>query len=192
MSAFMIACPCCQSVFPLESALNDLAAREAVVEAFRLTPFGDLLLGYINLFKPPKRVLAMSRTARLLNELLPMIRDAKIERSGRIWSAPRDYWQQALGEMIEKRDKLTLPLKSHGYLLAIIESYGNKAEAKAETQSENRKSGRTPIGGTCLPNQHIDETCQKKPDLLTHKPRSKIPAEVLAAAGINKPQPQGD
>jgi hypothetical protein len=48
--------------------------------------------------------------------------------------------------MISKRDKLTLPLKSHGYLLEIIAGYGNKAEAKAEAQTEARRGGHTPVG----------------------------------------------
>lgn len=172
MSAFPIVCPCCQAVFPLEAALNDVAAREAVVEAFRLTPVGDLLLAYIGLFKPPKRALAMSRTARLLKELLPMIKEAKIESHGRTWSAPQDYWRMAFTEMIEKRDRLTLPLKSHGYLFAVIEGYSNKAEAKAETQTEQRRAGHTQIGGTSKP------VCQIGQVVDSGKPRSQMPAHV--------------
>lgn len=133
----MIVCPCCQAVYPLEAALNDVAAREAVVEAFRLTPVGDLLLAYIGLFKPPKRALAMSRTARLLKELLPMIKDAKIECHGRIWSAPQDYWRMAMSEMIEKRDRLTLPLKSHGSC-----SPSSRATATRPRPSMKRKQKR--------------------------------------------------
>jgi len=183
VSAFMIVCPCCQSVFPLEAALNDLAAREAVVEAFRLTPVGDLLLAYIGLFKPPKRALAMSRTARLLKELLPLIKEAKIERNGRIWSAPQEYWRMALSEMIEKRDRLTLPLKSHGYLFAVIEGYSNKAEAQAETKTEQRKAGHTQIGGKPV--------CQIGQVADSGKPRSKIPHEVLALANTKSSKQGG-
>lgn len=175
MSAFMIVCPCCQAVYPLEAALNDVAAREAVVEAFRLTPVGDLLLAYIGLFKPPKRAIAMSRTARLLKELLPMIKDAKIECHGRIWSAPQDYWRMALSEMIEKRDRLTLPLKSHGYLFAVIAGYSNKAEAKHEAQTEAQRGGHTPVGGAALP--PVDQVLGKDKD----KPRSRMPDSVRNA-----------
>ena len=182
MSAFMIVCPCCQSVYPLEAALNDLAAREAVVEAFRLTPVGDLLLGYIGLFKPPKRALAMSRTARLLKELLPMIRDARIERNGRIWSAPQDYWRMALSEMLDRRDKLTLPLKNHSYLLTIIVGYGDKAEARQEAQNEARKAGRTPVGGQIpsppAPLPPAGEGGRRPGE---GKPRNVMPAFVKAA-----------
>jgi hypothetical protein len=124
--------------------------------------------------------------AKLIEELLPMIREAKIERNGRIWNAPQDYWKMALAEMIEKRDKLTLPLKSHGYLLAIIENYSNKAEAKQEAQTEAQRGGRTPIGGICTSNRHIPETCTKKPEVSTDKPRGEIPAAVLSMVGLGK------
>lgn len=167
-------CPCCHSVFPIEASLNDMAGREAVVEAFSLTPFGDMLVGYVRLFTPPKRVLSNLRLVKLLKELLPMIRAAKIERSGRTWSAPQDYWKMALEEMLAKRDNgtLTLPLKSHGYLLAIIEGYGNKAEAKQEAQQEDRKSGRTPVCGNAMP-------VVKKQEVA--KPKSEMPQSVKDA-----------
>jgi hypothetical protein len=167
-------------VFPLEAALNDVAAREAVVEAFRLTPVGDLLLAYIGLFKPPKRALAMSRTARLLKELLPMIKEAKIESHGRIWSAPQEYWRMAFTEMIEKRDRLTLPLKSHGYLFAVIEGYSNKAEAQAETKIEQRRAGHTQIGGTVTAAHSIVKQ-------EASKPRTMMPDHVKQAL---KPTPK--
>lgn len=178
-------CPCCQAVFPIEAALNDLAGRQAIVEAFRLTPFGDLLLGYIKLFTPPKRALSNLRMVKLLEELLPMIRAAKIERNGRIWSAPQEYWRMALGEMIDKRDKLTLPLKSHGYLLAIIEGYSNKAEAKQEAQTEARKGGYTPVGG---------QVRQPAPVVKKEKtgPRSEMPTSVKAVLSLLKEKKDGN
>lgn len=146
-----LVCPCCQAVFPLEAALSDVAARAAVSRAFTFTPFGDLLLGYVSLFKPPQRALSMPRVVHLLDELIPMIEAGRIERQGRIWPAPQEYWRQALQEMVDKRDQLTLPLRSHGYLLTIIVGYSARAEAKAETKAENRRAGRTPVGGQAAP-----------------------------------------
>ena len=176
----MIVCPCCQAVYPLEAALNDVAAREAVVEAFRLTPLGDLLLTYIGMFKPPKRALAMTRTTRLLKELLPMIHDASVTRDGRIWNAPQDYWRMALTEMIEKRDKLSLPLKSHGYLLAVIVGYSNKVEAAKESKTYAHRAGHTPVGGAVLPT--VDQVLGKE----TGRPRSVMPAEITAKFGLKQ------
>lgn len=141
-------CPACGAVASIDVLIGHEGAREAVMVALRLpAPLGKLLVQYITLFRPAQRQLSMDRLANLLGELQPMIDAAKIERNGRIWSAPQDYWVMALGEMLAKRDTLTLPLKSHGYLLAIIAGYSEKVEAKKEAQTEAQRRGHTPVGG---------------------------------------------
>lgn len=138
-----LVCPVCCSVFPLESALNDKAAREAVVSAFSLTDFGSLMLAYVQLFKPESKALSMQRFAKLLNELVDMIKTGQIVRNGRAWAAPKPYWRQAFESMV-RNESLNLPLKSHGYLFEIIVGYANKAEAGKEKQAEQgRIYGRT-------------------------------------------------
>jgi len=96
-----------------------------------------LLVQYVVLFRPATRQLSLDRLAALLGELLPLIEAGRIERGGRIWAAPLDAWKAALEDMIAKRDKLTLPLKSHGYLLEVIAGQAGKAEAAAETRKQN-------------------------------------------------------
>lgn len=136
-----IVCPSCQTDFPLEAGINDVNARNAVKLAFSITPFGDSLLAYVQLFKPQKRVLSMARLTKLLEELVPMMREGKIQHNGRTWAAPQTHWQQAIASMLDGREKLRLPLKNHNYLFQIISSYADKAEAKAEAHSEARKLG---------------------------------------------------
>lgn len=136
-----IVCPCCQADFPIEAGINDVNAREAIKTAFSVAPFGDLLLGYVQLFKPEKRVLSMSRLVALLDEIIPMIKDAKINHKGRTWPAPHAYWESAIRQMLDGREQLRLPLKNHSYLLTIISGYADKAESKVETQTEARKQG---------------------------------------------------
>lgn len=167
-------CPACGAAFSLDVLIGNDGAREAVMAALKLpAPIGKLLIQYIALFRPPKRNLSMDRLATLLNDLQPLIEAAAVERSGRIWSAPLDYWRMALEEMVNKRDKLTLPLKGHGYLLAIIAGYGDKAEAKQEAQKEDHKAGRTPTGGTSHP--------VRTEPVEVQKPRTTMPATVKAA-----------
>lgn len=176
-----LSCAACGATFSLDALLGNEGAREAVMAALAIpAPLGKLLVQYLGLFRPAQRQLSFDRVANLLNELLPLIADAKIERSGRIWSAPQDYWAMALNEMIAKRDGLTLPLKSHGYLLAIIEGYNLKAEQRKETAGEAHKAGVTQLGGKTMPT--VDEVLGK-PHVGS---RSKMPAAVLAAAGIDK------
>ena len=178
-----LACPACGSAFSLDVLMAIVGGREAVMTALQLpAPIGKLLVQYVALFRPPKRQLSLDRVGSLLAELLPMIEAARIERNGRTWTAPQDYWKQALEEMIAKRDKLTLPLKSHGYLLAIIEGYGNKSEAKQEAATEARRAGHTPVGQIPPSPPLTKGGAQRAGDL---KPRSAMPASVRAAL---KPQ----
>ncbi|MGA8147798.1 MAG: hypothetical protein WB870_09530 [Gallionellaceae bacterium] len=165
-------CPSCGAAFSLDALIGVEGARDAVVAALAIpAPLGKLLVQYLALFRPAQRNLSFDRVAALLNELLPLIAAATIERNGRTWSAPQDYWKQALEEMIAKRDKLTLPLKSHGYLLEIIAGFSNKDEARREAQTESRRAGNTPIGGAPAP------AARKEPV----KPRSVMPASVKSA-----------
>lgn len=162
-------CPACGASFSLDALIGNEGARDAVMVALAFpAPLGKLLVQYLALFRPTKRQLSFDRVASLIGDLLPMIEAARIERGGRSWSAPHDYWRLALEEMIAKRDNLTLPLKSHGYLLAIIEGYGIKAEGKAEQVRENQSAGRTQVGAHA-----------------SHKP-----SQAAAPQGERQPMPQ--
>ncbi|MDD2721635.1 MAG: hypothetical protein PHH47_10050 [Gallionella sp.] len=169
-----LSCPACGAVASLDVLLGHEGAREAVMAALAMpAPLGKLLVQYVALFRPAQRQLSMDRVATLLNELAPMISDARIERGGRIWSAPQDYWRMALEEMVTKRDALTLPLKSHGYLLSIIEGYNLKAEARAETRQEAQRAGHTPTGVAIPPGPPLS-----RGEMPTARPRSVMPEAV--------------
>jgi hypothetical protein len=119
-------------------------AREAVLAALQLpAPLGKLLVLYLAMFRPAKRQLSWERVSSLLEELRAPIAAAQIERHGRTWPAPLEYWKAALEQMVQLRDaaKLQLPLKSHGYLLEVIAGMSGKAEAKAENDREGHRAG---------------------------------------------------
>ena len=81
----------------------------------------------------------------------------------------------AMDDMLAKRDTLTLPLKSHGYLLTIIEGYGLKADQRREQQHEDKLAGRTPVGGV----SHHTPSPDVKPVLIeVSQPRSVMPQSV--------------
>ncbi|MFZ5659163.1 MAG: hypothetical protein ACOY5C_04820 [Pseudomonadota bacterium] len=98
-------------------------ARDALIAAFKLSDrLGSALLRYLALFRPASRELTMDRLAKLVGELLPDIQAAQIVRNGKQHPAPLDLWIAALEQTVQARDagRLTLPLKSHGYLYEII------------------------------------------------------------------------
>lgn len=130
-------CPNCQETLTLAALIEQDAAREAVKMALDFpAPLGKYLLQYVTLFKPATRALSIERFASILGELLPMIKAAQVERNGRLWAAPQEYWASAFESMLASREKLKLPLKSHGYLLEILVGLADKTEAKAERKAE--------------------------------------------------------
>lgn len=132
-------CPACGASASLDVLLSNEGARAAVTMALQLpAPLGKLLVQYLGLFRPASRELSFDRVATLLGELLPMIQAGQIERAGRTWAAPVPAWKEALEQMLVARDKLQLPMKSHGYLLEIIAGMGSKAEAFKERAQEEQ------------------------------------------------------
>lgn len=165
-------CPNCYETLSLAALIEHDAAREAVRLALEFpAPLGKQLLQYASLFKPAQRALSMDRFSSILNELLPMIKAAQIERNGRLWAAPQSYWAQAFDTMLNSREKITLPLKSHGYLLEILAGFANKAEAKAEIKHEQgRKFG--------IPHQAGDVTSMIKEKPPVKKAKSTNPVNL--------------
>lgn len=140
-----LTCPCCGASYGLEVLLADRSAREAVAAALALpASLGERLLRYIGLFRPRERALSWDRAARLLSELQDAVNAAQIDRNGRVYPAPVDYWKQAIDQMLDSRDRLVLPLKSHGYLYEIIVGMSQRMEeqraARQEVASERAKA----------------------------------------------------
>ncbi len=136
-----LSCPACRAEMSIETVIAFDAAGEAIRVALLLpAPLGKLLIQYLALFRPEKRQLSWERVASLLQELAAPLAEGKLERAGRLWPAPLGYWEMALTDMLAKRDKLTLPLKSHGYLYEIVAGIANKAEARGEAKVEQNRA----------------------------------------------------
>lgn len=139
-----LTCPCCSARFPVEAALTDDAARATVAAALALpAPLADLTLRYLALFRPVKRALSWDRAARLLTELSACVRSAQVTRNGIAHAAPQDLWRAALEQVVEGRDRLTLPLKSHGYLFEVAAGLATKKQGAREVVEEQRKRHRS-------------------------------------------------
>lgn len=140
-----IVCPCCQAVFPLDAALEDIAHRDAYTELLALTPFPALLPGYMRLFTPAKKALSGAKKARLTAELVTMIKAARFDLKRVSYSAPLEYWRSGFETLQSMRESgsLELPLQSHNLLLAVMSKQINKAETRKEQQHEDQLSGRT-------------------------------------------------
>ena len=144
-----LTCPACGAEFTLDVLIAHEGAREALAEAMGMNlVLGKKLVQYLALFRPPERQLTMDRVAKLLKELSPCIKAAQIYRNGRPWVVPLESWSWGLEEIVAKKSKLSLPLKSHGYLFEMLIAAADKVEGAAEQASENRRRGATAIGST--------------------------------------------
>ena len=150
-----ITCPACGAEYTFDVLIAHDGAREALIEAMGLNlSLGKRLLQYLSLFRPPKRQLTMDRVASILKEISPAIKAARITRNGRDWVIPQESWAWALEEIVAKKDKLTLPLKSHGYLFEMLIAAADKLEGKTESASEDRRRGATAVGSVAAGLRH--------------------------------------
>jgi len=133
-------CPECGIKFLLHMALDDAAARQALMSALEIAPsLAGRIIKYLGLFSPGERAMRMDALAARLEELAAAIKNAEVERDGRTWSAPLDYWRDGIDHMLNTRDKLRLPLKDHNYLFAIVANTSMKVAGKKEARREKQR-----------------------------------------------------
>jgi hypothetical protein len=142
MSAADLCCPMCGIHLDLGHLIVAADDRAAFLRLLEVSlPIGATLLRYVQLFAPPKTSLTQRKQARIIVQLLPDLQRAAITHRGREWAVPLKVWQAGIDQMLAARDagKLELPMKSHGYLYAILSSLADKTEAVAEAQTEAAK-----------------------------------------------------
>ena len=121
-----IKCPNCGAVHSLDSLINDADASAVLRAVLEMdVEMGKAAIRYVGLFRPAKSQLSWARTAKLLNELMPMMKAQTAERDGVASPAPAEAWLHGFNETVNARDqgRLKLPLKSHGYLLEIVSQW---------------------------------------------------------------------
>ena len=121
-----IRCPNCGAVHSLDSLINDADASAVLRAVLEMdAEMGKAAIRYVGLFRPAKSQLSWARTAKLLNELMPMIKAQEAVRDGVSSPAPAEAWLHGFNETVNARDqgRLKLPLKSHGYLLEIVSQW---------------------------------------------------------------------
>lgn len=131
----IIMCPVCASELSLEQITSHLDDERAFARLVALSvPMAHLVVQYIGLFTPPSQRLTLRKKVRIIQQLLPDLTRQEITFKGRDWVALSSSWEQAIEQMLAARaaGRLDLPLKSHGYLYAILAGMADKLEASAE------------------------------------------------------------
>lgn len=136
-------CPNCGAANSLDSLVSDAEAAEVLKMLLELdADIGKAAIRYIGLFRPAKSQLSWARTAKLLNELLPMIKAQEAVRDGVCFPAPAEAWIHGFNETVNARDqgRLKTPLKSHGYLYEILAGWVGQPSAGNQTNQPNRRA----------------------------------------------------
>lgn len=136
-------CPNCGAANSLDSLVSDAEAAEVLKMLLELdADIGKAAIRYIGLFRPAKSQLSWARTAKLLNELLPMIKAQEAARDGVCFPAPAEAWIHGFNETVNARDqgRLKTPLKSHGYLYEILAGWVGQPSTGNQTNQPNRRT----------------------------------------------------
>ena len=138
-----VKCPNCGAVHSLDTLINDAEASAVLKAVLEMdVELGKAAIRYIGLFRPAKSQLSWARTAKLLNELLPMIKAQEAERDGVCFPAPTEAWIHGFNETVNARDqgRLKTPLKSHGYLYEILAGWVGQPSTGNQTNQPNRRA----------------------------------------------------
>lgn len=141
-------CPNCGAANSLDSLVSDAEAAEVLKMLLELdADIGKAAIRYIGLFRPAKSQLSWARTAKLLNELLPMIKAQEAARDGVCFPAPAEAWIHGFNETVNARDqgRLKTPLKSHGYLYEILAGWVGQPSAGNQTNQPNQPNRRAAL-----------------------------------------------
>lgn len=141
-----VKCPNCGAVHSLDSLINDADASAVLKAVLEMdAELGKAAIRYIGLFRPAKSQLSWARTAKLLNELIPMIKAQEAARDGVCFPAPTEAWIHGFNETVNARDqgRLKTPLKSHGYLYEILAGW--VGQPSAGQQMVNQPSRRAAL-----------------------------------------------
>ncbi|MGN6968075.1 hypothetical protein ACTHTD_10995, partial [Neisseria sp. P0017.S005] len=138
-----VKCPNCGAVHSLDSLINDAEASAVLRTVLEMdAELGKAAIRYIGLFRPAKSQLSWARTAKLLSELLPMIKAQEAARDGVCFPAPTEAWIHGFNETVNARDqgRLKTPLKSHRYLYEILAGWVGQPSAGNQKNQPNRRA----------------------------------------------------
>lgn len=142
-----LSCPRCGGMTHLDLMVMDGCARQVVALAAQMpAEISKRLMLYLSLHVSGSRGLPWDRAEKLMAELVEGIQAARVTRNRHTWSAPLSYWSQALDEVLDHRERLTLPLKGNGYLLSIVGAIAEKSASREERGGIDRARGATPVG----------------------------------------------
>ncbi|WP_421793525.1 hypothetical protein [Hydrocarboniphaga effusa] len=136
-----LTCPSCGTHGSVEAFTVDTNARRFEQLLTDMPPeLPRLARRYIALFRPLKRGLHWDDACEYLEQITAMVKAGSVDNYGRAVPISATQVAAAMHQMlVEQRDLLRLPLKSHGYLISILIGAAPQAAKEQEEQDEKRK-----------------------------------------------------
>ncbi|MDP1696477.1 MAG: hypothetical protein Q8L45_01610 [Xanthomonadaceae bacterium] len=138
-----VTCPACGCHSDIEAFLADADGKRMAALFADLDPaLGRAVLGYLRLFKPAKQALRLPRAARIVCDLLELVNAGAVsrdDRTGMRRETTATLWAKGIEQMIDHRDRITLPIDNHNYLRAIVFGLAEQQAARTEARTEEAK-----------------------------------------------------
>lgn len=130
-------CQTCGTVAPIEWFLAEAEYRQICAALVELPKdVQAVVFHYLGLFRPTSgRALSAKKAARLFSEIKTMVGTGyvQIDKKAARPCPPR-IWALAMEQMVERRDRLNLPMPNHKYLESIAYDLADQADSQAERQ----------------------------------------------------------
>jgi hypothetical protein len=150
---------------------------------------GDVLVGYLGLFKPAKQRMTPARLKAALAELVPLMDAGQFKRNGNTYTCPRVMWVNGMQAVLANRATIKPPLTNHAYLLTVMagmmDSANDKATKLADDKRDNERRARV-LNPSYQPVQPNDDGVGELPDHGT-LPSPEVRAQIMQSlANIGK------
>lgn len=133
-------CPDCGADAHVSAFFAEADGKRLAALLANMPPdLGRAAIGYLGLFKPAKTALRLPRCVKLVQELADLVKSGDVtndERGDVRRPTTPALWAAGIEQMLAQRAALTLPLKGHNYLRAIVYGLADQADAAAERRKE--------------------------------------------------------
>jgi hypothetical protein len=132
-------CQTCGTVAPIEWFLSETEHRQLCGLLIQLPKdIEKTIFHYLSLFRPVQsRAIQAKKATRLLTEIKDLVATGYVQIDKKVARpCPPRIWAQAMEQMIERRDRLSIPMPNHNYLKTIAYDLADHADSKGE-QTKN-------------------------------------------------------
>lgn len=142
----LLTCPSCGGRASIEAWENDGAQREFMVLLARAPrPVAEQLLRYFGLFRAPgaNRAMSWKKALRISKEVMALVVTGYVQGKGKVARpCSVQQWGQGMETMVDMASagQLSLPMKSHNYLISIVWQSADKADKANESSYREQEA----------------------------------------------------